>query len=346
MTDFTSALLRWHDDNARDLPWRCEKDPYKIWLSEIMLQQTRAETVIPYYRAFLGRFPTAEALAGADPVEVLKLWEGLGYYSRARNLMKAAKLVAEAGGFPRDIKGLRALPGVGEYTAGAIASIAFGLPEPAIDGNQIRVLSRAFGVRVPATSPEGKRALRAAALSVMPQTRPGDFNQALMGLGALICAPRPGCARCPVSAFCDAFRTGDAEELPILPPKADKRDQQRAVALVFGKDTVLVRRRPEDGLLPGLYEFPGFPGARAKADVRAALREIGVEPENLRPAGDARHVFTHLVWRMNGWACEADRADEGEFVGTAALCALPFPTALKVFRETALRMLEAAGRKG
>ena len=344
MTDFTKALLCWYDENARPLPWRLEKDPYKIWLSEIMLQQTRAETVVGYYGRFLGRFPTVSALAAADPVEVLKLWEGLGYYSRARNLMKAAKAVAAAGCFPRNVQGLRALPGVGEYTAGAIASIAFGLPEPAIDGNQIRVLSRVFGVRVSAASPEGKRALRQAALCAIPAERPGDFNQAMMGLGAMVCTPRPDCARCPVSGFCDAFRTGDAASLPVLPPKADKRTEQRAVALVFRDNSVMVRRRPDEGLLAGLYEFPGFPGAKTGAEVRAALQEIGVSAKDLRPGGSARHVLTHLVWRMDGWLCEADGAAEGEFVSAEALNALPFPTALRVFREMALAALKEGAR--
>jgi A/G-specific adenine glycosylase len=340
LTDFTTALLAWHDLNARDLPWRREKDPYRIWLSEIMLQQTRAETVVPYYRAFLDRYPTVEALAGADPVVVLKLWEGLGYYSRARNLMKAAKLVAAAGDFPRDAEGLRKLPGIGEYTAGAILSIAYGLSEPAIDGNQIRVLSRVFGVRLPTQSPEGRRALKQAALSAIPPERPGDFNQAMMGLGALVCTPRPDCGRCPVAAFCDALRAGDVLSLPVLPPKADKRLEQRAVALIYRGSSVLVRRRPDEGLLPGLYEFPSFPGARTQAEVREALRELGVEPENLVPSGSARHVFTHLVWRMDGWSCDAVAAGEGTFVGAEALRALPFPTALRAFRERALEALD------
>ena len=309
-----------------------------------MLQQTRAETVVGYYGRFLDRFPTVSALAEAEAVEVLKLWEGLGYYSRARNLMKAAKAVAAAGGFPRDVKGLRALPGVGEYTAGAIASIAFGLAEPAIDGNQIRVLSRVFGIRVSAVSPEGRRALRQAAALAIPAERPGDFNQAMMGLGAMICTPRPDCPRCPVSGFCDAFRVGDAASLPVLPPKADKRTEQRAVALVFREKTVLVRRRPDEGLLAGLYEFPGFSGAKTAAEVRAALHEIGVSPKNLRPGGSARHVFTHLVWRMDGWLCEADGAAEGEFVSAEALDALPFPTALRAFREMALSALREGAR--
>ena len=345
MTGFARALLDWYDKNARDLPWRLEKDPYRVWLSEVMLQQTRAETVIPYYQSFLARFPTVDALAGADPVEVLKLWEGLGYYSRARNLLKAAKQVSAAGGFPGDVKGLRKLPGVGEYTAGAIASIAFGLPEPAVDGNQIRVLSRAFGVRVNAASPEGRRALREAARSNIPPERPGDFNQAMMGLGALVCTPRPGCAACPVRAECDAFRAGDALSLPVLPPKAQKREEQRAVAMVFSGRSVLIRRRPDEGLLAGLYEFPSFPGARTPTEVREGLREMGVEPENLTPAGSARHVFTHLVWRMDGWACEAKAAGEGEFAEAEALQSLPFPTALSAFRERALNMLKERARR-
>lgn len=339
MTEFTRALLFWHDLNARDLPWRHERDPYKIWLSEIMLQQTRAETVVRYYRAFLSRFPTVTSLAEADEVDVLKLWEGLGYYSRARNLMKAAKQVAASGAFPRDIQGLRQLPGIGEYTAGAIASIAFGFPEPAIDGNQIRVLSRAFGVRVSVASPEGKRALREASLRNIPPERPGDFNQAMMGLGALVCTPRPDCENCPVAAHCDARRVGDIRSLPVLPPKADKRSEQRAVALVIHGGQVLVRRRPDAGLLAGLYEFPNFPDARSEAEVIEALREIGVEPMNLRRAGSARHVFTHLVWKMDGWRCEADAAAEGAFVDADALRALPFPTAFRAFREMALTAL-------
>lgn len=344
MTDFTEALLRWHDENARPLPWRLEKDPYKIWLSEIMLQQTRAETVVGYYKRFLERFPTVFALAEAEAVDVLKLWEGLGYYSRAKNLMKAAKVVAAAGGFPRDVKGLRALPGVGEYTAGAIASIAFGLAEPAIDGNQVRVLSRAFGIRVSAASPEGRRALRQAALRAIPAERPGDFNQAMMGLGAMVCTPRPDCVRCPVRDYCDAFHVGDAASLPVMPPKADKRAEQRAVALVFRGHSVLVRKRPDEGLLAGLFEFPSFPGAKSAAEVRAALGEIGVKPKNLRPGGSARHVFTHLIWRMDGWLCEADGAVEGEFVSAEALDALPFPTALKAFREMARSALSEGAR--
>jgi A/G-specific adenine glycosylase len=339
LTQFARTLLDWYDKNARDLPWRLERDPYRVWLSEVMLQQTRAETVAGYYRAFLERFPTVESLARADMVDVLKQWEGLGYYSRARNLHRAAGIVVAAGGFPGDVKGLRALPGVGEYTAGAIASIAFDLPEPAIDGNQVRVLSRVFGIRALATAPATRRALKDAARSVIPPQRPGDFNQAMMGLGALVCTPRPDCARCPVAAMCDARRAGDASALPLMPPKIEKRTEQRAVALVFRGEKVLVRRRPEEGLLAGLYEFPSFAGARSGPEVLEALREIGVTARRLKPAGSARHVFTHLIWQMTGWTCEADKSDGGEFVTAAALRALPFPTALRAFHARALEAL-------
>ena len=249
--------------------------------------------MIRYYKSFLKRFPTVEALAGADAVEVLKLWEGLGYYSRARNLLKAARQVAAAGGFPRDVKGLRGLPGVGEYTAGAILSIAFDLPEPAIDGQPDPRAQP--GVRRPGERGFARRqtlAARGRAGGDPPRSGAGDFNQAMMGLGALICTPRPDCENCPVRGECDAFRAGDAQALPVLPPKASKREERRAVAMVFRESAVLVRRRPDEGLLPGLYEFPSFPGARTAAELREGLREMGVEPENLTPAGSARHVFT------------------------------------------------------
>jgi A/G-specific adenine glycosylase len=339
LTEFARTLLAWHDVSSRDLPWRLTQDPYKIWLSEIMLQQTRAETVVSYYRAFLNRFPTVEALAGAELVDVLKQWEGLGYYSRARNLHAAAKIVAESGGFPRSAEALRALPGVGQYTAGAIASIAFGLSEPAIDGNQVRVLSRVFGIRTLSTAPGTKRALDRAARAALPALRPGDFNQALMGLGALICTPRPDCARCPVQKYCDAFRVGDARLLPVRPPKADKRVEDRAVVLVFDKDRVLIRRRPDSGLLAGLYEFANFPGARTEDEVLACLAEIGISAGRPRPSKSARHVFTHLIWRMSGWECEVSGAANGHFASADELGALPFPAAFRTYRRLALETL-------
>ena len=342
-----AALLAWHDASARDLPWRGERDPYRIWVSEIMLQQTRAETVIPYYLRFLEAFPTPRALADAQTEHVLKLWEGLGYYSRARNLQKAARLLCEAlgGVFPTSAAGLRKLPGVGEYTAGAIASIAFSQPEPAIDGNQIRVLSRLFDLRGLISKPETKKALAEAARLLIDRARPGDFNQALMGLGALLCVPRkPDCARCPVRDFCAARASGVEKSLPTLPEKTDKRIQVRAVALVYRARTVYVRKRPDEGLLASLWEFPNFENARTDADALAALEELSLRAAPMGEVCRHKHVFTHLIWQMTGFAYRAIddcTPREGRFVTKEELEALPMPTALAPFRAAAAKQLNA-----
>ena len=223
---FSRRLLEWHDKNARDLPWRGEKDPYKIWVSEIMLQQTTAQTVKGYYARFLEAFPTVEALAAADEEQVLKRWEGLGYYSRARNLMKAAVIVERdlGGRLPDDAAALRRLPGIGDYTAAAIASIAYGQPEPAMDGNLTRVLARVTAEQGCVAEAAVRRRLRAAGKALIDRERPGDFNQAMMGLGNLVCAPvRPRCEDCPVAEFCRARELGCAGDLPHMPPKIDKK---------------------------------------------------------------------------------------------------------------------------
>lgn len=340
-----AALLAWHDAHARDLPWRGESDPYRIWISEIMLQQTRAETVRDYYAAFLRAFPDVYALAAADLQQVLKLWEGLGYYARARNLHAAAKQIAALPeGFPRTVEGLRALPGIGEYTAGAIASMAYGLREPAIDGNQIRVLARIYGIRQCAARGEGRRRIREAAYALLPAQRPGDFNQALMGLGALVCLPvSPRCEDCPAAAFCDARKRGDQADLPVLPAPPARKKERRAVLMALRGQTVLVRQRPESALLGGLWEFPNFENARTDAERRACLQELGVRAQDGVRAAEHRHVFTHLEWNMTGWfyrAAGADEPAEGRFVDADVLRALPFPTALAPFREAALEKLE------
>lgn len=226
---FSQALLSWYDREGRALPWRTTRDPYRVWISEIMLQQTRAEAVVPGYEAFLARFPSLEALAAADEQDVLKAWEGMGYYSRARNLRRAAILIAQAGAFPDTASQLRKLPGVGAYTAGAIASIAFGQVEPALDGNQARVLARVEAYDQPLASPQ---ALRTAALERIDRARPGDYNQALMDLGSQVCTPRnPACARCPVRAFCARPCAGRSAELS---PASRARRQARGGAVRCG----------------------------------------------------------------------------------------------------------------
>ena len=301
--DIATGLLAWYDANARALPWRGERDPYRIWLSEIMLQQTQTQTVKGYYARFLERFPDVFALAAADEEAVLKLWEGLGYYSRARNLHAAAKAVARelGGAFPEDAAGLRRLPGIGPYAANAIASIAYGEPVPALDG-----------------------------------------NQALMDLGASICLPkRPRCGDCPLADHCAALRDEAQEDFPRKPAPVPKKEEDWSILLVFAGDRLLVRRRPK-GLLGGLYEFVAIEGhgdADALARALAAQGFASVRVEKRLP--DARHVFTHRVWRMQGWTAACDACPEGfTAVDADALAALPFPSALRVYREIAGEMLE------
>ena len=328
---FCRALLAWYDREKRELPWRGTQDPYRVWLSEIMLQQTRAEAVAPRYEAFLTRFPTVAALAAADEEAVLKAWEGMGYYSRARNLRRAAMEVVRRGGFPRSAKEWQKLPGVGAYTAAAVASIAYHEAAPALDGNQARVLSRLLAFEGTVDTPQR---LRAQAEALIDRERPGDYNQALMDLGSGVCTPRaPKCGLCPVAAFCAARAGGDAESYPHLPPPIARREVEVTVVLAYLGGRVLVRRRPSKGLLAGLWEFPNFsegtledtlPGARATGELARS-----------------RHVFTHLVWNMRGLRAEAEALPEGmRAVDADELRALPFPTALRVYRQIALEELE------
>ena len=333
---FRRALLCWYDVEKRELPWRGTREPYRVWLSEIMLQQTRAEAVAPRYEAFLARFPSVEALAAADEEAVLKAWEGMGYYSRARNLRRAAMEVVRRGGFPRSAKEWQKLPGVGAYTAAAVASIAFHEAAPALDGNQARVLSRLLAFEGTVDTPQR---LRAQAEALIDRERPGDYNQALMDLGSGVCTPRaPKCGLCPVAAFCAARAGGDAESYPHLPPPIARREVEVTVVLAYLGGRVLVRRRPSKGLLAGLWEFPNFsegtledtlPGARATGELACS-----------------RHVFTHLVWNMRGLRAEAEALPEGmRAVDADELRALPFPTALRVYRQIAMRELGGEAEK-
>lgn len=334
---FSTDLLTWYDRCARALPWRGERSPYRIWLSEIMLQQTQAETVKGYYARFLSAFPDVAALAAADEQAVLKLWEGLGYYSRARNLHAAARIVVgELGGaFPGSAEGLRRLPGIGPYAANAIASIAYGEPVPALDGNQARVLSRVLAWEDVIRTPFD---LLSPATALMDRGRPGDYNQALMDLGAAVCAPKsPKCDACPVVGHCRAFAGDAALDYPRKRTPTVKKEQDLTILLMRENGKLLVRRRPK-GLLGGLYEFVAVEGRfDSEADLVAALEGRGFAGVRLiRPLPDAKHVFTHLVWRMRGWQAECDAAPEGYIaVDREQLAALPFPSALRVYREIA-----------
>ncbi len=267
-------LLAFYDARARDLPWRRDTDPYRVWVSEVMLQQTRVETVVPYYERWLERFPTLDALAEAPIDDVLHAWAGLGYYRRAHNLHRAARAVRERhhGELPEDPDALRDLPGIGDYTAGAIASIAFGRPEPAVDGNVRRVLSRLHDLPGP-----GAAELRRLAAALVPEDRPGDFNQALMEFGATVCTPRaPRCEACPLAEHCRARAAGTQLERPLPKPSKPIPEDDVGTAVVVAPDgALLLVRRPDDGLLAGLWEFPGAPVGSGEAPVDAARRAAG-----------------------------------------------------------------------
>ena len=334
METFSERLLAWYDRSRRVFSFRGTKDPYRVWLSEIMLQQTRTVTAEGYYDRFLARFPDVQALAAAPEEEVLKLWEGLGYYSRARNLLKAAREVAEkhGGRFPADVGLLRALPGVGPYTAAAVASIAFGLPEPAIDGNLTRVLARTQGVREDASLPSVRRALEDTARRLIDRERPGDFNQAMMDLGARICVPgTPDCESCPMRELCDAYAAGDAEALPVLPVKTPPGEVRLNVLVILWGDQVYLVPRKET-LLKGLYVYCLTEDAPS-----AALRRLRIRAEAV-PAGTARHVFTHRVWQMKLYLCRTEEVPEALrpcFYTLSRMEALPIPTAMKAARALA-----------
>ena len=342
--NFTQTILSWYDQGHRDLPWRRTQDPYRIWISEIMLQQTRAETVVSYYERFLARYPTVQDLASAPEEELLKAWEGLGYYSRARSLQKAAKeIVARYGGqLPADLEKLRALPGIGDYTAGAIASIAFGIPAAAVDGNVERVLCRWDAITDEVGTPAVRRQIAARAQALVPRDRPGAFANAMMEMGATMCTPKnPKCLLCPVREGCMGFAQGIAQELPRKAKKKAQRVENRAVLLVFCDNRVLIVKRQEK-LLGGLFVFPDVLEESDPARLCQALEALGIRAAYDEKLGHARHVFTHLIWEMDVHAVVADEMTQvpgGQWVTRQELAALPLPTAVKAARQWAMERL-------
>ncbi len=299
--DVIGRLLAWYHANHRDLPWRQTRDPYRIWLSEIMLQQTRVEAVKPYYARFLKVCPTVEALAQLPAEQLMKLWEGLGYYSRARNLQKAAQtVVAEYGGaLPASYEALRGLCGIGEYTAGAIASIAFGIRVPAIDGNVLRVLARLQGSFEDITLPAVKKAWREQLMPVIPEAA-GDFTQAMIELGATVCVPNgvPKCADCPFSEDCVAAREHLTDDIPVRAAKKARRIEKKTVLLIRDGDRTALHKRPDSGLLAGLFELPNVEGHLDADALPRYLRSIGFEPLRIERLEDSKHIFTHIEWHM------------------------------------------------
>ena len=297
------ALLPWYEENKRPLPWRQDTEPYHVWLSEIMLQQTRVEAVKGYYARFLAALPTIEALAAASDEQLHKLWEGLGYYSRVRNLKKAAQTVLERHGgcFPQDHKAVLALPGIGDYTAGAICSIAFGQSTPAVDGNVLRVVSRLRDDSTPIDQPAYKKQIQAELAEIYPP-QAGAFTQALMELGATVCGPnrKPDCESCPCKSFCLAHHNGTAEALPVKSPKRGRRTEQLTVFVFSCEGHYALRRRPEKGLLAGLWEFPHVPGKLETADAIEAVEQMGLKPKDIKRQVERKHIFTHIEWDMSG----------------------------------------------
>lgn len=338
------SLLSWYAQNKRDLPWRSKTpDPYCVWVSEIMLQQTRVEAVKSYFIRFMEELPNVGALAAVEEDRLMRLWEGLGYYNRARSLQKAARIVMDAHGgrLPRTYEGLLSLPGIGPYTAGAVASIAFGVPVSAVDGNVLRVLSRILAdfsdIALPETR-ENAKLLIDTFLQTLPPDAPGKYNQALMELGAVVCVPNgpPKCGACPAAAFCRGMEQDIMLDLPIKTAKKPRRVEDRTVLLLSRDGKAAVRRRPEKGLLAGLWELPNLPGSLDPDSLNAAVRKIGLEPIHIKPLGTAKHIFTHVEWHMEGFLVTVEEALETgglAWVDPHARSGHALPSAFKVFLQ-------------
>ena len=337
LTRLPGVLIPWYRENRRDLPWRRDTEPYHIWVSEIMLQQTRVEAVKGYYTRFLDRLPDIGALANCDDEELHKLWEGLGYYSRVRNLKKAARVILDRHGgvFPSDYPSVRALPGIGDYTAGAVCSIAFGLPTPAVDGNVLRVLGRLREDEAPIDLPAVKKRVRQELEQIYPADCPGEFTQALMELGATVCVPNgePKCGLCPCRSFCAGKEKW--QELPVKLPKKAKKQENRTVFLLHCGETWAIEKRGDRGLLAGLWQFPNESGHFSTEEAVRWAEERGLHPRNVERSLDRHHIFTHIRWDMRAWFLEVDEAAGGftwltlqQIDEQAAL-----PTAFRQFRE-------------
>ena len=338
-------LLSWYVKNARVLPWRDQAEPYRVWVSEIMLQQTRVEAVKPYYQRFLQALPTVRDLAEAPEEQLLKLWEGLGYYNRVRNLQKGAKKVMEdyGGEIPASLEALRGLPGIGDYTAGAIASIAFGIPVPAVDGNVLRVRARLLNDPSDILDPNVKKLAASQIKEIIPPNHAGDFNQALMELGAMVCLPNGAakCLYCPLNGICAAYRSGTAAELPVKTKKQPRKAEKKTVFLISCGGAVALRRRPEKGLLSGLWELPWVEGFLNAEAAGKQLEAWGLEPVRLQKLSGAKHIFTHIEWHMQAFEAEVGNKASGfEWASRQDLQEdITLPSAFKAYFQEIDRLL-------
>lgn len=305
-------IVKWYKENKRMLPWRKQKNPYAIWISEIMLQQTRIEAVKVYYERFMREIPNIETLANIEEEVLLKLWEGLGYYSRAKNLKKAAiKICEEYGGnMPKYYEQLVDLPGIGEYTAGAIASIAYHERVPAVDGNVLRVISRIIGSTKDILLPDTKREMTAKLKAIMPKEA-GDFNEGLMELGERVCIPNgePFCNNCPLQAYCVAYKQGLTNQIPVRIKKTKRKYEERLIFVLEWKDKIAIQKRGEKGLLAGMYEFPNVMEKEGLI-IKQILQTWNLEAEQKEALGKAKHIFSHIEWNMEGWRIKVKNKNE------------------------------------
>lgn len=308
-------LLSWYRGHARILPWRENPEPYRVWISEIMLQQTRVEAVKPYFERFMAELPDAASLAAVKEDRLFKLWEGLGYYNRARNLKKAAEIVMDQyqGVLPKSWEELKKLPGIGSYTAGAIASIAYDIPVPAVDGNVLRVISRVTGSREDILKQSVKRQMEELLQGIMPKKGARHYNQALIEIGAIVCIPNgePLCVECPLASVCIARRDGLTGEIPVKTPKKPRKKEEKTVLVLKWKGLTAIRRRSDSGLLASLYELPNEDGYMEEEDVAG---QYGVPPSSVRRLPDAKHIFSHVEWHMKGFGVELQEKPAGDYL--------------------------------
>ena len=314
LKEIVQPLISWYRQNKRLLPWRDQKNAYYTWVSEIMLQQTRVEAVKPYFLRFIGELPDVKALAECPEEKLMKLWEGLGYYNRVRNMQSAAQVVvAEYGGvLPASYDELLALKGIGSYTAGAIASIAYDIPVPAVDGNVLRVFSRITEDRQDIMKQSVRRQVEEKLLGIMPKEAPGDFNQALMELGAVVCVPNgpARCMECPVAALCKAYHHGTVDELPVKAPKKKRTIENRTVLVIQDGERTAIHKRPQEGLLAGLYELPNVEGHLSMDEALQKVKEMNLEPLHIETLPEAKHIFSHIEWRMIGYRIRVSSLEE------------------------------------
>ena len=338
MRKMRKPVIEWYQKNKRELPWRKEKNPYHIWLSEIMLQQTRIEAVKQYYERFLEKLPTIQDLAEVEEEKLLKLWEGLGYYNRARNLKKAAQLIQEKynGQMPKHYEELIELPGIGEYTAGAISSIAYDEPVPAVDGNVLRVVSRVIGSKKDVLDNKTKKELTQNLKEIMPE-QAGDFNEGLMELGELVCIPNgePLCEKCPLQKICVAKNENLTEEIPVRNKKIKRRKEEKTVFLLEYENKIAIRKRESVGLLANMYEFPNVNKKVTKKEIENILQAWFLTGKHIEKIGTHHHIFSHIEWDMIGYKVQVNDVNQ-EFIWVGKeeiLEKYPIPGAFVLFRE-------------